>query len=141
MGNKPFYFISHFGADTKMNIAALLHWEFTRQWFGSFLDFESLDLGHNIPHKIEEAILKCTIAVIILSPGFCASKHCLNEVLMFLEENKPILPIFWNIKPSELEEALEKNEGSFPESDMEKYRAAIKKVKHVQGIVFQSKTG
>ncbi|KAI4368175.1 hypothetical protein MLD38_016762 [Melastoma candidum] len=133
-----FVFICHYGKETKKSIGSLLHQRFTKEQFGSFLDFKSLNLGENIPKKIREVILKCTTAIILFSPGFCSSKYCLNEVLMILEEKKPFIPIFWDIDPSELEAALEDNKGHFPESDMENYRAAIKEVIDIGGIVFQS---
>ncbi|XP_028552935.1 probable disease resistance protein At4g19530 [Dendrobium catenatum] len=132
-------FINHRGIDTKRNIAGLLNERLTQLNICSFLDSKSMEPGDKLYDSIESAISECRVAIAILSPRYCESIFCLHELAMLVESGKKIIPIFYDIKPSELQ--VVDTDGSFSPEQLERFTRAIREVRYTVGITFDSQNG
>ncbi|KAI4340172.1 hypothetical protein MLD38_025035 [Melastoma candidum] len=138
---KPFnIFLVHRGPDTKEKEAALIYDYLRGSGYFPFLDVESLMPGKKIPDGIDEALRESKLGVIIFSPRFGESRHCLDELVRLMEMGKPLLPIFCDIEPSELRVA-EYCMGRDTAEKVKEYRDALDEAKQVQGLRFQRSTG
>ncbi|KAF7842759.1 TMV resistance protein N [Senna tora] len=96
-------FINHCGVDTKRNIVGLLHDNLVaKHGIPTFLDRSSMKAGDKMIPKIEEAIDGCKVGVVVLSPRYCHSYFCLHELALLVEAKKRIVPIFFDVKSSQL---------------------------------------
>ena len=98
-------FINHRGPDVKKTFATDLYHALTKHGLRVFLDIEELLEGDKLNSQIESAIRTTAVQIAIFSPGYALSSWCLNELLyMFgmLERGSTILPVFYNVKPSDL---------------------------------------
>ncbi|KAH0469652.1 hypothetical protein IEQ34_001210 [Dendrobium chrysotoxum] len=132
-------FINHRGIDTKRNIAGLLNDRLTQLNISSFLDSKSMEPGDKLYDSIESAINECRVAIAILSPRYCESFFCLHELAMLVGSGKKIIPIFYDIKPSELQ--VVDTDGSISPEKMEMFTRAIQEVRYTVGITFDSQNG
>ncbi|XP_020589412.1 TMV resistance protein N-like [Phalaenopsis equestris] len=132
-------FINHRGVDTKRNIAGLLYDRFVQLDIKAFLDERSMGPGDKLHDSIESAIDKCRVGIVILSPRYCESFFCLHELALMIESGKKIIPIFYNIKPSELD--IVEIEGNVPPEKLEGFSRALRQVRCTVGITFDSQNG
>ncbi|XP_039052901.1 TIR-only protein-like [Hibiscus syriacus] len=95
-------FINHRGIDTKKNIAGLLDDHFYRMGLRPFLDSRNMQPGDRLYEKINPAIRNCKIGVAVFSPNYCDSHFCLHELALLMESKKRVIPIFCDVKPSQL---------------------------------------
>lgn len=100
-------FLNHRGPDTKMTIASLLYWWLTSHGLQVFLDFQELKGGRIIRTQIKEAIASASLYVAIFSPRYAESTWCLEELHLMTLSGKPIIPIFYQVKPTDLRGAQE----------------------------------
>lgn len=84
-------FLSHRGPDTKKSFAVWLLNELENQQIRTFFDDRSLKAGDNAALSMDAAMQTVEWGVIILSPGFFASGHCMNELKAFLDRGRAIL--------------------------------------------------
>ncbi|CAN8245075.1 unnamed protein product [Cochlearia groenlandica] len=131
-------FINHRGIDTKKNISGLLYDHFTRLRLNSFLDSKSLKPGERIFVEINEAIRKCTVGVAVFSPRYCDSYFCLHELTMLMENKKRVIPIFCDVKPSEL---YVKDDPTRPASEIKRFKLALEEAKYTVGLTFNTSNG
>ncbi|XP_042511648.1 TIR-only protein-like [Macadamia integrifolia] len=131
-------FINHRGSDTKRNIAALIHDRLDNLKLQSFLDYKSMKLGEELEESIDTAIRECTIGVTIFSPNYCTSDSCLRELVLMMECEKVIIPIFFDVEASDL---VIVDDGRFPEEKLQRFRWALKLAKNRVGISFDSCKG
>ncbi|KAI4340289.1 hypothetical protein MLD38_025140 [Melastoma candidum] len=138
---KPFnIFLVHRGPDTKEREAALIYDYLRGSGYFPFLDVESLMPGEKIPDGIDEALWESKLGIIIFSPRFGESQHCLDELVKLIEMRKPLLPIFSDIEPSELRVA-EYRMGRDTAGKVKEYTDALDEAKQVRGLRFQPSTG
>ena len=53
--------------------------------------------------QIEAAIRTAYVHITIFSPGYADSRWCLDELLLILQKPRDtIIPVFYNVKPSEV---------------------------------------
>jgi hypothetical protein len=80
--------------------------------------------------------------VAIFSKHYCDSEFCLHELAMLVEARKVIIPIFYDIKPSEiiLPEAVVDSKEHLPR-DIERFRFALRQAKYTVGLTYDSATG
>ena len=52
--------------------------------------------------QIEGAIQAASVHVAIFSPGYASSKWCLDELVLMVESKSTIIPVFYNVEPSNL---------------------------------------
>ncbi|XP_057544079.1 probable 2' cyclic ADP-D-ribose synthase BdTIR [Amaranthus tricolor] len=131
-------FINHRGTDTKRTIAGLLYHHLSGLGYHPFLDSKSMKPGDNLFKKIVPGIQNCKIGVAIFSQRYCESYFCLHELALMMEFKKKILPIFWDVKPSELRIV---DNGSYSTKEIERFQKAIDEVKDIVGITFDTSNG
>ncbi|TVU01204.1 hypothetical protein EJB05_53350, partial [Eragrostis curvula] len=138
-------FINHRGVDTKRTVARLLYDRLEQLSGGgirSFLDNMSMRPGDRLEERIDEAIRECGVAVAIFSKSYCDSDFCLHELAMLVEARKTIIPIFYDIKPSDLilPQAVVDSKDHLPR-DIERFRFALRQAKYTVGLCYDSATG
>ncbi|XP_021821338.1 TMV resistance protein N-like isoform X2 [Prunus avium] len=140
-------FLSFRGEDTRRGFIshldrALACW----QAMSIFKDDRELEVGAPISLELLTAIEESYLAIIVLSPNYASSTWCLNElseILECMEDTKRILPIFYDVDPSDVRkqtgsfaEAFTKHEERFS-GDAEKlnrWRAALRNVANLAGL-------
>jgi len=128
-------FINHRGSDVKKTFASHLYRRLLSYGFRVFLDQPELQRGDYLTPQIEGTIGSAFVHVAIFSSGYAQSTWCLNELILMLESNSPIIPVFYYVKPAELRwtrgkdggyakalEELEKKTTSDPQTGEEKLR-------------------
>jgi hypothetical protein len=65
--------------------------ELENQQIRTFFDDRSLKAGDNAALSMDAAMQTVEWGVIVLSPGFFASGHCMNELKAFLDRGRAIL--------------------------------------------------
>ncbi|XP_058202826.1 probable 2' cyclic ADP-D-ribose synthase BdTIR [Rhododendron vialii] len=131
-------FISHRRIDTYRNVAGLLYDHLSRLNFRPFLDSKSMKPGDKLFEKIDAAIRDCRVGIVVFSPNYCDSYFCLHELHMMMECRKKVLPIFVNVKPSELRVL---DCGSCPTEELFRLREAIEEAKNTVGLTFDTSNG
>lgn len=131
-------FINHRGLDTKRSVARLVYDRLDQLSGGrvrSFLDNQSMRPGDHLEHSIFDAVRDCSVAVAIFSKHYCDSDYCLRELAMLVDTRKTIIPVFYDIEPSELvlpQELLQSKD--YTPRDIERFRFALREVKRTAGI-------
>ena len=95
-------FINHRGPDVKKGLASHLHHRLTAHGLRVFLDKEELQVGNKLTPQIEGAIKTASVHVAIFSPLYAESSWCLNELVQILETGSTIIPVFYDVNPSDL---------------------------------------
>ncbi|XP_051135484.1 TIR-only protein-like [Andrographis paniculata] len=132
-------FINHRGIDTKRSVAGLLYQRLHEVGgVRPFLDSRNMKAGDKLVEKIEEAIKKSKVGVAVFSPMYCQSYFCLHELSLMVETRKKIVPIFCDVKPSEL---AVKDDGCRPEKDLWRFRSALQEAKDTVGLTFDTLRG
>lgn len=96
--------------------------------------------GDKLFHKINNAIFECKVGVAVFSPRYCESFFCLHELALILERQKKLIPIFCDIRPSQLRVA---NNGKWtvePEG-LRRFEWALEEAKYTVGLTFNSSRG
>lgn len=131
-------FINHRGIDTKRNIAGLLYDHLTRIRVRAFLDSKNMKPGDKLLEEIEGAIRDCEVGIAVFSPRYCESYFCLHELALMVEKKKKIIPIFVDVRPSQLR--IEYNQ-SCPDKELQRFNSALGEAKYTVGLTFNSLTG
>ncbi|GFS34608.1 Toll-Interleukin-Resistance (TIR) domain family protein [Actinidia rufa] len=131
-------FINHRGIDTKRTIASLLYDHLTYLNLRPFLDNKTMKPGDKLFDKIDSAIRGCKIGITVFSPNYCDSYFCLHELALITESKKKIIPIFCDVKPSELRVV---DNGSVPSKELERFNSALEEAKYTVGLAFDSLKG
>lgn len=116
-------FLNHRGPDVKKTIASSLYRWLTSRSPGLqvFLDSQELEAGQNLDTQIKEAIASASLHVAIFSPRYAQSVWCLEELRLMFESNKPIIPIFYKVQPTDLRSA-QGHKGAYAE-DLDKHES------------------
>lgn len=61
-----------------------------------------MQAGHDILCQIKSAIEHASVHIAIFSPDYAKSNWCLDELVLLLHSKGKILPVFYNVKPSDL---------------------------------------
>ncbi|KAK8630238.1 hypothetical protein V6N13_079041 [Hibiscus sabdariffa] len=131
-------FINHRGIDTKRTIATLLYDHLSRRNLQPFLDNKNMIPGDKLFDNIDNAIRNCKVGVAVFSPNYCKSYFCLHELALFLESRKKVIPIFCDVKPSQLRIADNVN---VPAKDFRRFESALEEAKYTVGLTFDSSKG
>lgn len=134
-------FLNHRGIDTKRTIASLLYDRLVQKNIRPFLDNKTMQPGDKLYEKIDAGIKECKVGVAIFSPSYCDSCFCLHELAMLVEGKKKIIPIFYDIRPSQLLLADVKCGPIFKPEEIERFRMALQEAKYTVGLTFDSNTG
>ncbi|GLJ08063.1 hypothetical protein SUGI_0080700 [Cryptomeria japonica] len=145
-------FINHRGADTKQSLASFIYYNLQNRGFKMFLDKLSLRPGQYTPQAITCAIRSASVHVVILSPKYAQSEWCLDELLLIIQTGAPIVPVFWEIRPSDVRMEdengvyarafqMHKQAGKFSSRTLEKWKNALRWVSLVQGFISDGAQG
>ncbi|XP_038904251.1 TIR-only protein-like [Benincasa hispida] len=128
-------FINHRGVDTKKTVAALLYDRLVRVNLRPFLDYKNLKPGEKLFDEIHGAIRQCKVGVAVFSPRYCESYFCLHELAMIMESNKKVIPIYCDIKASQLR--IEDNH-DYEIDELKRFNWALEEAKRFDGLKFNS---
>ncbi|KAL4278849.1 hypothetical protein GQ457_03G036970 [Hibiscus cannabinus] len=131
-------FINHRGIDTKKNIAGLLDHRLFRLGLRPFLDSRNMKPGDKLFENINPAIRNCKIGVAVFSPNYCDSNFCLHELALLMESKKRVIPIFCDVKPSQLRVV---DYGTSSPEQLQRFSRALEEAKYTVGLTFDTLTG
>ncbi|RDY08826.1 TMV resistance protein N, partial [Mucuna pruriens] len=101
-------FVSFRGKDTRNNFTDHLFGALHRKGIVTFRDDTKLKKGERILSNLLQAIERSQIFVIVFSKNYASSTWCLRELEKILDcfrlSGKHVLPIFYDVDPSEMEE-------------------------------------
>lgn len=151
-------FLSFRSEDTRKTFTSHLYTVLIGAGIRTFLDDVEIERGESIKSELEKAVKESRISIIVFSNGYASSRRCHDELARILECKRNIghkvLPIFYDVKPSELKEQVEtlvetfsKNyEETKTEADklkkewmdnMEGWKAALSKVANLEGMIIE----
>ncbi|XP_044496476.1 TIR-only protein-like [Mangifera indica] len=131
-------FINHRGRDTKRTISGLLYDHLLGLRLNPFMDSKNMKPGDRLFDKIDIAIRHCKVGVAVFSPHYCQSYFCLYELALITELRKKVIPIFYDVKPSQLKV---RDDGTFSNKDLQRFRWALEEAKYTVGLTFDSLQG
>ncbi|BFG40925.1 hypothetical protein CerSpe_271990 [Prunus speciosa] len=124
-------FLSFRGVDTRNSFLSHLYHELQNKCIKTFMDDPELERGTTISSELFKAIQESRLAIVVLSPNYASSSWCLDElteILQCMKSNGTVLPVFYNVDPSD----VRKQRGSFASAFAEhekRFREDIEKVK------------
>ncbi|XP_057846334.2 disease resistance protein Roq1-like [Cryptomeria japonica] len=95
-------FINHRGPDVKQTLALQLYNSLHQLGIRAFLDSQEKQLGDSFPSTIQTAISSASVHVAIFSKRYAESPWCLAELVLMLQSQAKIIPVFYGVKPSDL---------------------------------------
>ncbi|XP_051125163.1 TIR-only protein-like [Andrographis paniculata] len=131
-------FINHRGKDTKRNVASLLYQHLFRLRLTPFLDNMSMKPGDKLFDKIHAAVNDCKLGVAVFSPRYCRSYFCLHELALMIETKKKLIPIFCDVRPSDLAVVPSP---ALPSAELRRFAGAVEEAKYTVGLEFDSRKG
>ncbi|KAG6726903.1 hypothetical protein I3842_02G102900 [Carya illinoinensis] len=135
-------FVSHRGPDTRRNIAGLLHDHLLMRGHRPFLDYRNLKAGDKLSEKIDTAVRDCKVGVVVFSQRYCESSYCLHELALLMEYKKRGIPIFYNVKPSQLRVGdISNGTCVSDQKELERFSGALEEAKNIVGLSFDSSRG
>jgi hypothetical protein len=100
---KPFFFIAHYGKESKEEIARPTYW-FLKHYvkLDVFMDDEELPVGADRDLLLLQRAYECTHALILLTPSFRKSGPCVRELNTFMDrwdrrDGIMLIPALWRI--------------------------------------------
>ncbi|XP_040934566.1 TMV resistance protein N-like [Gossypium hirsutum] len=123
-------FLSFRGEDTRLNFTTHLLQALKDEGLDVFFDEEKLERGEQLSQALSRAIAVSNISIIVLSADYASSKSCLVELSDIMDrysvEQQIVLPIFYHVNPSDVENI----DGSFKKSfDEHETRRSVDEVK------------
>lgn len=131
-------FINHRGIDTKRTVATLLYDHLSRLNLRPFLDNKNMKPGDKLFDNINNGIRNCKVGVAVFSPTYCESYFCLHELALMMETKKKVIPIFCDIKPSQLRVI---DVGKCSANEFKRFSWALEEAKFTVGLTFDSLNG
>ncbi|KAH9312671.1 hypothetical protein KI387_027706 [Taxus chinensis] len=95
-------FINHRGPDAKETLALRLYNSLENAGIRAFLDTKEIELRDSIPSAIRNAIFSASIHIAVFSKGYAESAWCLEELDLMLQSKSIIIPVFYDVTPSDL---------------------------------------
>ncbi|KAL3739165.1 hypothetical protein ACJRO7_020547 [Eucalyptus globulus] len=139
-------FLSFRGPDTRTDIADYLYVSMIDAGIRAFRDDEELCTGEEIGGQLLQAIQHSKISIPIFSKGYADSPWCLRELVKMVESKntrgQKIMPIFYNVTPSEVKYHNEHygnaivshlNKKWFDDETINNWKAALKEVGELKG--------
>ena len=106
-GNEPYIFVSYAHADKDKVFAEIKR--FTEAGFHVWYD-EGISPGNEWTDEIADALERCCVFVVMITPVSAPRRNVLNEINFALDENKPFLAI--HLEETELKGGLKLRIGS-----------------------------
>lgn len=136
-------FLSFRGEDTRNTITQNIYNSLCEHGIRAFRDDDGLNRGDEIAPSLIDAIYDSAASIIILSPNYGNSRWCLEELAKIYELNRLILPVFYEVNPSDVrrqqgpfKQDFMRHEEKFGEKMVLKWRKAMEKVGGISGWVF-----
>lgn len=89
-GQEPFIFFSYCHKDSA-RVYPLIE-NLTEQGYRIWFD-DGISIGDEWPETIAEKLEKCTLFLAAITPDYCCSHNCKNEMTYQVEDKKPMLPL------------------------------------------------
>ena len=94
-------FLSLRGEDTRRGFVSHLYKALTQQGIQTFID-DNLHRRENISEELLKTIENSSASIIVFSKNYASSSWCLDELAKIIECTKKVLPIFYQVDPSEV---------------------------------------
>ena len=143
-------FLSFRGQDTRNNFTSHLYQALSDSGIKAFIDDAGLKRGEEISPGLLQAIERSSCSIVVFSENYAASPWCLDELVKILEcrteGQRPVLPIFFKVDPSEVRKqtgkfglALAEHERRFNNNldKVRKWREALTEVANLSGFTFK----
>ncbi|RDY06492.1 TMV resistance protein N, partial [Mucuna pruriens] len=128
-------FVSFRGEDTRNNFTAFLFEALRKNGIDAFKDDADLKKGESIAPELLQAIQASRIFIIVFSKDYSSSTWCLRELLQICNciatSSRHVLPIFYDVHPSEVRKQSGYFEKAFAEHE-ERFREDKEKMEEVQ---------
>ena len=133
-------FLSFRGEDTRRGFVSHLHTALTQRGIQTFID-DNLTRGENISEELLKAIENSSASIIVFSKNYASSSWCLDELAKIIECTKKVLPVFYQVDPSEVRKqigdfgkALTKLEKKIKDkTKVQRWRDALSKAANISG--------
>ncbi|CAA7048562.1 unnamed protein product [Microthlaspi erraticum] len=132
-------FPSFSGKDVRRTFLSHLLKEFRRKGIRTFID-NDIKRSQMIGPELEQAVRESRIAVVVLSQTYASSSWCLDELVEIKRVNPKIIPVFYEVSPSDVRklrgefgEAFEEACEGKPEEVKQRWREALVYVANIAG--------
>lgn len=102
-------FLAFRGPDTRYGLAAYLYTSLVAAGIRVFNDDDPSLIGKDVAREIRNAIDHSIISIPILSENYTSSRWCLDDLAQIVDckrtKGQKILPIFYKVKPSQMQDA------------------------------------
>lgn len=95
-------FLNHRGKDVKNTLASNLYYRLRHLGLRVFFDKEEMPKGSRIDFVIENVIKATPVHIAIFSAGYAQSEWCMDELLLMIESGSIIIPVFYDVKPTDM---------------------------------------
>eukprot|EP01018_Ginkgo_biloba_P026251 Gb_03925 [translate_table: standard] len=141
-------FVNHRGPDSKNTLASLL-FHHSPEGLRVFVDAYSLQPGDPLQESILHAIRTASVHVVIFSKKYVESKWCLMELLEIRKTGAPIIPVFYDVQPSDLRnlthgvyaQAFKEKQDKYGHDHpdlVQDWKDTLRQVSYLQGLIFDS---
>ncbi|KAJ9187572.1 hypothetical protein P3X46_003013 [Hevea brasiliensis] len=138
-------FLSFRGEDTRHNIIKNLYDSLTEHGVRVFRDDVGMSQGDEIAPSLLDAIEDSAASIIMLSPNYANSHWCLEELATICQLGRLILPVFYDVDPSNVrkqtghfEKDFSTHTERFGEEKVKKWRKAMQKVGGISGLPYDN---
>nr|ABF81437.1 TIR-NBS-LRR-TIR type disease resistance protein [Populus trichocarpa] len=126
-------FLSFRGKDTRNNFTSHLYSNLAQRGIDVYMDDRELERGKTIEPALWKAIEESRFSVIIFSREYASSPWCLDELVKIVqcmkETGQTVLPIFYDVDPSEVAEQKGQYEKAFVEHE-QNFKENLEKVRN-----------
>jgi len=126
-------FLSFRGKDTRNNFTSHLYSNLAQRGIDVYMDDRELERGKTIEPALWKAIEESRFSVIIFSRDYASSPWCLDELVKIVqcmkEMGQTVLPVFYDVDPSEVTERKRKYEEAFGEHE-QNFKENLEKVRN-----------
>ena len=98
-------FLSFRGEDTRRGFVSHLYKALDQHGIRTFID-NNLTRGENISDELLKTIENSSASIIVLSKNYASSGWCLDELTKIMECSKKVLPVFYQVDPSEVRKQI-----------------------------------
>ena len=139
-------FLSFRGEDTRLGFVGHLYNALCQRGINTFID-NNLQRGEKISVGLLKVIESSSISIIVFYENYAFSKWCLDELAKIVEckeKDQLVLPVFYNIDPSEVRnqkgkfgEALSKHEEKLKDYKVQSWREVLSEAANISGWHYQ----
>ncbi|XP_020220437.2 TMV resistance protein N [Cajanus cajan] len=125
-------FVSFRGEDTRNNFTDHLFAALRRKGVVAFRDNQNINKGQLLEPELMQAIKRSRLFIVVFSKNYASSSWCLKELTMIVdwvkETGQSVLPIFYDVTPSEVRKQSGEFQKAFAEYE-ESFRDDLEMVK------------